>query len=243
MTTFQAKLKLLFFFLDKDTDDYISKQITCEHIAYTKYYTYENYLFKHGNIVEASADAAMLDEQSLQREFRSPSDWRKQCAELWKKWVVYCLFIMDRANRGVAINFPGYRRHSCINGYNNTTNPFDVSCEEATDNALNSNLEATVLSILRQNSSLTEIGIKRIINRISKHVDSLYQQERYDEIFNGKWYYYFLKKSIHTAAAGRRYKSNGLDTRITSCLLGTLNFQESWAEELRNSLIRLVGKL
>src|SRR5947209_4396973 len=76
-----------FFYLDKGIDDILKACNNSEHIVYTEHYSFENYLFQHGDLVEATAAAASLDLASVRRVLDTDkTSWRRRAAENWKDW-------------------------------------------------------------------------------------------------------------------------------------------------------------
>src|SRR4051812_4442004 len=60
LSTFNGKRVLCLFFVDKDLDDILNEKIPSQHVVYTRYYSVENYLFVHGDLIDASASASSL---------------------------------------------------------------------------------------------------------------------------------------------------------------------------------------
>ena len=79
-----------FFYLDKDIDDILKACNNSEHIVYTEHYSFENYLFQHGDLVEATAAAASLDLASVRRVLDTDkTSWRRRARVV--KYLDYSL--------------------------------------------------------------------------------------------------------------------------------------------------------
>jgi hypothetical protein len=224
---FKGKKTLAIFFLDKDVDDLLAASKLSEHIVYTKFYSIENHLVAHGDLVRALASAATLDERSVRGAFSSGNEaWRREAAEHWRDWIKLCLFARTR-NLG----------HRCNYG---------VGSSRINDGAyarVDPQRLATYVADLRIASGLTAIGFQRVFDRLSRSVDRLFDEGNHDLIFNGKWYQLFLAEKADAIAAGRNYNRNGLPDRVLACLQLTLDFGEAWAHHFKGPLQVALGNL
>lgn len=224
---FKGKKTASMFYLDKDVDDYLGQQKQSDHVVYTQYYCWENYLYVHGDLIKAVAAAASLDNPSIRARLATNNQiWRRQVAENCKEWVKFCFFTQKRGLKCIC-NY-GVRSSQINNG------PY--ASVDATKRAVH-------LTVLQRASGLTTIGFKRVFGQISREIDELYNDENYDLVFKGSWYVSFLAQDVEMIASGRTYNKNGLPDRLISCLQLTLDFTGSWTTHFAQPLEDLLTLL
>jgi len=222
---FKGKSTAAIFFLDKDVDDFLRTQRRSEHIVYTSYYGVENHIFVEGDLVEAVAASASMDYQEVVASLGDYERWRREVAQRWKAWVTLCLFVARRK-----INCEcNYRVTSRVNSP--LHGPVDP------------NAYADRLARVQNQSRLTNKQFKRAFRRVSKLVDDIYAQDEHDRIFKGKWYAILLAATIRNIAGNRPINSAGLETRLPSNVMLTLDFEEPWAEYFKEPVRDLVNRL
>lgn len=221
---FADKITLSAFFLDKDVDDYRRVKRRSAHMIYTKTYEIENYLFIYGDLCQSVGASTYLDVASVKTDICDYSEWRKQAASNWKDWVKLCLFSTTR-NAASSCNYGRYE------------SPINQGCY----GALLINEYNRHLATVQSQSGMQIARFNRSFNRLSRHVDRLYDTDRYDNIFKGKWYIPFLLDNISSIAGSRRYNKTGLQERLLTCLLSSLNFSDDWADELRKPIQRIIS--
>src|SRR5581483_10730444 len=91
-STFQGKRFAAFFFVDKDLDGIVGSRTNSDHLIYTEYYCIENHLFVSGDIAGAAAAASSLERREIETRIGNSREWRRNSAEMWKDWVVFCVF-------------------------------------------------------------------------------------------------------------------------------------------------------
>lgn len=216
---FKGSKKAVIFYLDKDVDDILRNTRKSSHVVYTDYYDVYNHIFVEGNISEALAAAASLDPKLVKSHSGDCQALRCQLAHLWKDWVKLCLFtskrkINCRANYGVKSQV-----NNSVNG------------------SLNINTYNTVINELKSQLGLSDQQFKRAFNSISLLVDEIYSNGHQDRVFKGKWYCFLfnqhIKKLYGTADC------NGLDNRLPSNLVLTLDCNQPWAEHFKQPLRQL----
>jgi hypothetical protein len=218
-STLAGKKTLVVFLADKDVDDLARRKRRSAHILYTQTYDYENYLFLHGNVVEAGAAAAGLDVMSVAALIPDHAAWVRRAAEEWKEWIKVCVFaIRRRITRGGTYGI----KSSPING--------------APYSGIDNRALAARQHLLRTESRLTPEGFRRAWRRVSKTVDELYALNRQDEVFKGKWYSWFLAEDLRRAAAGRDANLDSLERRIPHHVAMTLDYEQPWSAPVRASL-------
>ena len=97
------------------------------------------------------------------------------------------------------------------------------------------------LNILKSRSNLTEIGFKRIFNRISRKVDEIYDVNQHNLVFNGKWFIFFLVEDIKTLAGNQSYIRSSLHDRLITSLQLTLNASHSWSSKYSSVFKKLIS--
>ena len=222
INNFNGKNTKAIFFLDKDVDDFLGKQLCSEHVVYTEYYDVENYLFIEGDIGEAAAACASMDSQLVLSGLGDYEDWRRRVAERWKEWVKFCLFAVQRDIR-------------CECNYG-VTSRINAPLHEPVVQAL----YAQRLTMLKSASGLSSEQFERAFEQVARLVDDLYVRGEHDRIFKGKWYVILLEAEIKTIAGIRPIDSKGLVSRLPSAIAVTLNFDNPWADYFKEPLRRLV---
>jgi len=89
---FKGEKKVAIFFLDKDVDDLLGKQIDSEHLIYTEYYDVENHIFKEGNVIKGTASAIGMTTQEVCEKILNSHNWMSEVATQWKLYVKLCFF-------------------------------------------------------------------------------------------------------------------------------------------------------
>ncbi len=224
--SFKGKNTIAIFFLDKDVDDFLGKQLHSEHIVYTEYYDVENYLFIEGDIGEAAAASASMDTQLVLAGFGDYEDWHRRVAECWKAWVKLCMFAVQRNIR--------------------------CECNYGVTSRINSPLHGPVdsaaytqrLTTLENESGLSSEQFEKVFEEVSRLVDDLYARGEHDRIFKGKWYTTFLEIEIKAIAGNRPINSKGgLANRLPNAIALTLDFGNPWADYFKQPLRRLICQL
>lgn len=224
--TFQGKCSAVLFLLDKDIDDVLNSKVTSDHIVYTQYYSVENYLFLHGDIVKAAAVASSLEQRQLRRSIGDPQEWRRSRAELWRDWVIFAVLAQKRG-----IN------HQCNYRLSAST----------INQPLDSMADAAVVARLRQEfeveSGLPPREFERSYQAVVRMVSATYAQGRHDVLFKGKWYLRLLEAAIERAAAGQPYNTHGIANRLQGAVFSTVNFAAPWAEHFRAPMRALLARV
>ena len=223
---FKGRRKLFAFFMDKDVDDINRKTLRSDHIIYTEHYDVENYIFKHGDITNAAAACASIDQQHISKAVGNPNTWRAKCAEIWKEWIVICLFAKQH---GVSI--PNYQLPQ--SRIHNPT--YENLCPVAHKNYLND---------LKLESGLDESGFQEELGKTMKLVDKFFAAGNHDKVFKGKWYAGFLVNELKgLEKLGIKIDNNGLIKRLPATTAATIRFEDSWANQLRAKVEKVLKKL
>lgn len=221
---FWSKTTLSVFFLDKDVDDYRRAKRRSAHVIYTETYEVENYLFMFGDLCQAVGASGSLDVASVHTGIGSYSQWRKHAATNWKDWVKLCLFLTAR-NVESSCNYGRYM------------SPINQGCY----GALLTDQYTHKLAAIQSQSGMPLDQFKRSFKRLSRRVERLYQTDRYDTIFKGKWYTPFMLEDMNRIAGSRRYNRTGIRERLLGCLVSSLDFGNAWAEVFREPLRQLIA--
>jgi hypothetical protein len=211
----------VFFFMDKDIDDLKKTKINSKHIAYTKHYHLENYLFIWGDLHYATSAVVGLDVNTIKRIIGDVSSWRENAAFAWKHWVYICVHAtIDKIASGA--NY-----HSCSQIHQG------CSCNIDAVRQAKKEME------LRIASGLTKEEFQLRQNQIRKIVDDLYSKGEYDCVFKGQWYIKWLESTISSSSKRNRHIANKISSAISPSLLLTLNFSGKWCEHLRQPLLQI----
>jgi len=222
---FQGKTTISIFFLDKDVDDILKTKRESDHIVYTETYNFENYLFIHGELSEVAASSASIEVGSIRNALGEYEAWRRSAASKWKKWVGLCLFSRMCSIRSMS-------------NYERPTSPINVGiC-----GSVKSSEYKRHLSYLKLKSQLPPDDFKRLFAGLCHEINRIYSAGRYDQVFKGNWYVYFLIEDIKSVAGRRRYNNKHLAERLLSGLALTLDYSDSWAEHFREPIRRLITK-
>jgi hypothetical protein len=214
------------FFLDKDVDDVLHKLVKSPHIVYTPFYNVENALYLFGDIVRAAAAASSLDAARLSIRIPDPAVWRRQSARRWIEFVVFCLFSYKYR---VPCDCTYKRSASPLNHTpDSAPNPADVAAKENELNVL---------------SGLATQVFKRKLGAVRRLVEHIYQSDRHDLVFNGKWYRALLRREVELAAAGETYNAHGVVNGMSAALCATVDFSGDWVDHFRTPLRTLIEQL
>jgi hypothetical protein len=202
------------FFLDKDVDDLLKKRKLSPHVIYTDFYSMENYLFKHGDIADACSVTLSLPIQEARRIIGDAKSWRNKCANLWQDWVSLCLYA-SKSGIGIA----NFKSPSRVN----------VGFYGSVDKVLLSTMESVCLA------GVTPIGdAQQLLADCQQKVLQYYSTNRYDRVFNGKWYAHFLED--HFSKLVPSVSCQGLSKKVLLHLAQSLKFEGLWARRLRSKL-------
>ena len=215
--------KSCIFYVDKDLDDVTRQLIKSPHIVYTPFYSVENTLFIHGDIVIAAAAASCVDSDVIRARIPDPNLWRRQNAERWKEFLILCLL-----SHKLGLN--------CECHYGGMTSPLNVPAEAPTDAARS----AAIKSDLQTRAGLSAEKFTFKFRSQARYVDRIFQKGLHDKLFNGKWYIEFLRREIVLAAGGIGYHNPSNNT-LTATLNLTLNFDAEWASHFRQPLSLLIS--
>lgn len=212
-----------FFYLDKDVDDILCKQIESKHVVYTPFYSVENVLFIYGDLVRGAAAAASLDAARVGLRIPNSEAWRREKAELWKDFVTLCLFSQKY-------------RINCDCHYGRNTSPLNNPADTEAD----AEEVAARMTALEGLSGLPGVDFDRKFRASARLVRRVYGRGEHDILFNGKWYRELLMREIEIVAQGEQYNRHALANGITASLAATLDFDSPWAEYFGGPLRKLV---
>jgi hypothetical protein len=212
-STFQGKTTRVVVFLDKDIDDLLGIAHDSPFVIYTEHYTLENYLILHSDLVQAVANAAKLDIDSVRARIPADSfEWSQGVATLWKDWIHYCIFV-----NLYHIGYPTYK--SDTSEFNNP--PYQSTDYRSADKAYEQAFTK---------SNLSQKDFDANFEYVTQKLDTIFQEKKHNSVFNGKWYFNFLAYDAAIAAGSRQFDKKDLPFRICDCLLSSLNFQQPWTQ-------------
>lgn len=220
----QTGTSLCIFYMDKDVDDVLGRLVKSRHIVYTPFYTVENLLFAHGDVIRASAAASSLPTEAIGQRIPDSGIWRRARAELWKDFVALCLF--SQKNR---VNF------SC--NYGRSTSLLNDPPEAPTNiNELNARKDE-----LRELLGLSQGDCERKTRAAFRLVERAYRKGWHELVFNGKWYVGLLAREIELAANGEGYNRQSLPDKLLAALAMSVDFNGAWADYFKEPLRELIA--
>jgi hypothetical protein len=221
--TIGTERKAVLFFLDKDVDDIRRTRKRCAHVIYTEHYSVENYLFRNGDMCKALSCGACLDCQSI-GAWPSNRAWTRQAARAWAEWIAFCLMTSKFRTPGL----PNFGARSLIH--------------DGEYGPLNTAKETNLLTAVSKRTGKTMAVVRAAYERELKRVVESVGNDTVDGFFNGKWYSGFLAKDAERVAAGRQLPQ-GLEERLETALLTTLDFRGDWVNELQKGTTRILSRL
>jgi hypothetical protein len=220
MMDFKGKRSAVLFFLDKDVDDLRRTKVRSQHVVYTEHYEVENYLYRHGNIIEVSAAACSADIAQASDHFGS-SSWPSSAADRWRDWVKLCLAAV------------GCQAHSVCN-YHSPSEVHDGGVVDPT-------LLADKLVAIEAASNMGTADFMRMYDRLSSKVDRLYMTGAQDRVFKGKWYTLMLADELRAAGLATGAATRSLPAKLVTGLMQSLDFSEDWTNPFRLPIRRLTA--
>jgi hypothetical protein len=223
--SFKGKKLAALFIADKDVDDFLRTYKKSIHLIYTEFYHRENYPMRYSDLADVAADAASLDVPSVHAVLGNQDLWRRRAASEWKEWIKLCLVA-----RRTQANCPSnYSQKSQINN-----GPYG-----GVDQTRLANSRAA----LETASGLPTATFQRLWARVDGFVERMLKIGQHDRLFKGTWYASFLVEDISLAAAGRAYKSNGLEARLMDTAVSKLDFAGSWAYFFFGGFAQVINQL
>lgn len=213
------------FMLDKDIDDIRRKRKRSPHLVYTEYYCVENYLFRHGDVIDAAAACLYLDRRTIESALGTQGEWRKSALDRWFDWTTLCL---SAATLGVSSPC-NYGARSAVN----------ITVDGKADGAL---VAAKRAAIARAYGNTLE-SVMNIFGKIEKKSKRYYSQGLHDYIFNGKWYGEILERDLDPVAKRHSVNSNGISNKVISNLLQSLDYNETWSTRFRTAIRLQLSRL
>jgi hypothetical protein len=221
---FKGKQTACVFFLDKDLDDLLGKQLRSRYIVYTDCYDFEGHAFKNGRLRAAAAPAALVEPGRLDPLLADDAAWLASAAERWKDWVHLCLF--------------------------STLHNVRCPCTFANSSQINkppsSTTDAGELKIyfemVKSASGLGDSDFGEAFDKVRQIADRLYARSRQHRIFKGRWYRVILESDlqVHARHSGTTMTLNNFGDRVISTLLQSLDFSEGWALHFINPVIKIL---
>lgn len=211
---FKGKSMASIFFVDKDVDDVLGKQIGSPHVVYTECYDVEGQTFRYGNLREAAAAAALVEPPWFDELLLDGQAWLVSAAQRWREWLQLCLLCATQNIRCEC----GYGNVSQINVPPNAdTNPDEFKRH---------------VSIVEHASGLSREDFDRIFDEVRQLVEDMYRRSKHHEIFKGKWYARIMEADVKAIEEKRgiRVKTDRFGDRLTSTLLSNLSFEGQWAD-------------
>lgn len=215
--------KAVLVFLDKDIDDLKRTRRRCPHVIYTKYYSVENYLFRHGDLLKTLTCGGCLDCQSL-GTLPTNRQWTRRAAQSWEAWIAFCLMTSKYGTPGL----PNFGVSSLMH-----SGPYAP---------LNVPRQAALLKAVSKKTGKTMAEVNSAYAKELARVQAFLATDSIDQLFNGKWYFRFLVSDAKRLAAGRQLPS-GLEDRLGGALLGSLDFRALWTDILQRRITYILAQL
>lgn len=213
---FKGKTTTFVFLLDKDVDELKKIHVRSKYILYTEHYDLQNYLFMHGDVINAAAAGASITVDSLVDTLGDKNSWAANCTTTWKEWVTICLFL--RIND---LSLAGYAKSSEIN----------VNEYGPVDQRLLNSYRALAL----KKSGLDKAIFDTRYSEVEGLVDTFYAKGKANKIFKGKWYLHWLVNHLKT-----QHLVNINCKQLAGPLSLSLNWSDKWARPYKLKLSRLV---
>lgn len=211
------------FFLDKDVDDLSRTARRSAHTIYSRYYDLYNEVFRHGNLLRATACTTSIEEGRLTSLIPDPISWCSTAAYRWHDWLVLCL-----------ISFQLRIPHE-----QNFRVPSRIQCKTTgfTDPVLLSQAKSAAASRL----GLSADEFQKVYEKYDSRVRRYFRQGRQDIVFKGKWYPLLLEEDIRRLMGNAGYIRDGFVKNIVSSIVATLSFRSAWASYYCDCLRRTIG--
>jgi hypothetical protein len=161
--------KEISFCVDKDVDDLLGMLQQSPSVIYTPLNSVENHLVRGADLDKAVSVVLSVTTQTAQNELQGFQELR--ClARQWKEWVIFCVM----ATRLRVQKIGTFTRPS----------PLNVPAHAAADQAL----VTSEFGALWHRSALPRAAFDAELQATTSLVENLITNNRFDEVFKGKWY-------------------------------------------------------
>ncbi|MCA9769718.1 MAG: DUF4435 domain-containing protein [Gemmatimonadetes bacterium] len=218
-----GKRTLIVIVLDKDVDDLCRRRMKSDHVVYTEYYDVENYLYRHGDLVEAAAAASGLTADEVDSMLGDDVAWRLQVQQNWRDWLCVCVFSATRRLRRGG-------------NYGVIPSPVNTPPRGAVDPA---KLQAR-LTLMEAEHNRGARSFRRAWRRVQAAVDEMLARGEADRVFKGKWYSWILAQDLVALADSREAHLHSLETRLPHHLAQSIPSDAAWAAPLRIRMRQLI---
>jgi hypothetical protein len=218
---FQQKKGAVLFFLDKDLDDIVAKQVVSPHVCYTECYDVEGHLFRHGDFRTAAAAATYQDYATLERIYGEPATWIARAAHLWIDWVKLCLFCLIKE----------IRCECSFGSLSKVNSPWSSPVDPEKLRGAKQDL------VLRSGLSEEEFDFE--FAQTSRLVDEKYDRGEAHGLFKGDWYCKLFEDQFsRTGLRSAAVQKSG--ERLLSSLLSTINYRDDWARPFVDQTLAVI---
>jgi hypothetical protein len=210
------------FFADKDIDELLrgDRIVRSSHFIYTKFYDVEAHIVASGDVIGGAAASASIDEHELAAVIPNADNWRQGCADLWKEWIKICILCERYEAKGIA----NYHYESKVNAP--VHGPVDAGKVKG------------YVEKLKASLSLTEEAFEKAYAIICRLVDRLYGEDRFLEIFKGKWFVNFMEHTL--TQHGIEFKKTSLHAGMIGVISHSLDPTRDWALHFTTKLDALL---
>ncbi len=224
VSDFHGKKTLVAFCLDKDADDYCRKQIVCDHIIYSEYYSIENDLVLGCDIVKCVAATASLPRETVRAAFSNLNPINR-LHNLLKEWMIICLFVK-------------MHRVGCDKSYS-----IFSTVHSKSDFVLDCNLFSICKKNLHTRSAFTVNGFNRCWAKIVNIIETAIATGNSENLFPGKWYFTAIKEVVTKHCSGVDFDKDSFESGLRRAMLAQLDFTAPWAEDYFNRILQLSKRL
>jgi hypothetical protein len=212
--------KEIAFCVDKDADDVLGTLAGCPAILHTSMHSAENHIVLGSNLHRAICYAISVTAQSVNDEIKD-CDRLRLLSHQWREWVVYCLLSL-RLNIKKSGNY-------------GQESPFNTP-PHAPANLATARLK---FDQAKKACGVPEAQFDIELNAVTELVDRLIRDDRFDEVFKGKWYvsifFSLLENTRNLGSRCRACGKNGLWIGIRSAFA----LDEGTYRRYANALARL----
>ncbi|MEH0528151.1 hypothetical protein QBA75_13445 [Streptomyces stelliscabiei] len=202
--------RLIFFCLDKDSEQITGGGRRNPHILYTQNSDVEADIFSHGISEEVMMTCLSLDKWTARKALAYLGDWRLELAVLWREWVELCCLAKALGARCDV----GFGRESSIN----------LDRYGAVDQSLASAARTRV----RSRSKLTPSETSLVEAKIAARIDAVYAKGDARRVLKGKWIPNFVAWKLKNHFGATPVAMQGFDVSVGRLVMHSIDYSGRW---------------
>ncbi|MEU5047378.1 hypothetical protein [Streptomyces griseorubiginosus] len=202
--------RLLFFCLDRDSEQITGGGRRSPHILYTHNSDVEADIFAHGISEDVVMSSLSLDKWTAQKTLSYLGDWRLELAVLWRDWIELCCLAKALGSRCEV----GFGRESGINL--DKYGPADQA------------LVAAARAKVRSRSKLTPSETSKIEAKIAAKIASTYARGDARRALKGKWIPNFLAWKLKGYFGATPVAMQGFEASIGRLVMHSIDYSGQW---------------